>query len=835
MKIILKIALLISSAVCGAKERAIKIGLIGDSTVAVQSGWGPAFAERFASRATIVNYAKNGATLQALSGKLDELVQLKPDYVLIQFGHNDQKRYDIQVYKAHLQSYVDSIKKGGGKPIIVSSVTRRSFDENGRIVSILLQNEKYSYKATLTDYAKAAEAVAKELDLPFLDLHGSSIAHHNKIGREKSMTYNFKEGDTTHFNRKGAEAITDLIIQELKTVVPELFTYVKVDMPAGQGAQKPRESKYDLIRKAHSENAEKFFENVMRKKNIIPLHGAFARLWLNRELPEANLLLHQAQQAIIAHEKGEGEMTIEIASSEHVKWQMRTWNRLYQLFHDKSLFYPGRLDTKAQAMIEEMFWLYVSKMSLFERAGLKHIWSIHGSENHEMMHYSNALLALQALKNSPKYKGRILPDGRDIKTHYEAWNSYMNMRDLSEDEVLRERMDKLLHLIWADWAVGQVNGVRGGGRTRIYQDESHNERRLTQWGSRDRWRYMSHALLNTGEWWSSWQVPNHPIQGMTFVMATTGYRLPDVIMDIALDVEGRGEYTYVVRRVAKQKQMLAKDIPVMHAPWYALDPEDPRMIGYDYSTPNYVMGSLMIDPSLPRVSSHLYKDGKDLPEGYPALTSQNRYHGIVFVSDVNARVVPQCEGLANGKTYGEQQAVQYKNVLLVQRHAMAKTTGDMRVIWGGKGMRSRIVERSGWQIIREGNTWLGVKGFSRTKSNASCGSSWDNDVILRMNDGKAPVALIAGRIKDFSNIDAFAKYLQGFAGKLEDGRFILTEGSKDFLSLHLESGALPEIYGKPINLNPDMLFDSPFISSKHGSGVVTIDKGHRKLKIDMGF
>jgi len=46
---------------------------------------------------------------------------------------------------------------------------------------------------------------------------------------------------------------------------------------------------------------------------------------------------------------------------------------------------------------------------------------------------------------------------------------------------------------------------------------------------------------------------------------------------------------------------------------------------------------------------------------------------------------------------------------------------------------------------------------------------------------------------------------------------------------------LPEIYGKPINLNPDMLFDSPFISSKHGSGVVTIDKGHRKLKIDMGF
>ena len=37
------------------------------------------------------------------------------------------------------------------------------------------------------------------------------------------------------------------------------------------------------------------------------------------------------------------------------------------------------------------------------------------------------------------------------------------------------------------------------------------------------------------------------------------------------------------------------------------------------------------------------------------------------------------------------------------------------------------------------------------------------------------------------------------------------------------------------NIPPDMLFDSPFISSKHGSGLVIIEKGYRKLKIDMGF
>lgn len=213
-------------------KKTVTIGLIGDSTVAEQSGWGPAFAEQFDRRTTILNYAKNGATLESLSAKLDELLQRQPDYVFIQFGHNDQKRYETTVYQDRLKSYVERIQQAGGQPVIVSSVTRRSFDAEGKIVSNLVQNEKYTYRATLTDYAEAAEAVAEELKLPFLDLHRISIAHHNEIGREVSMTYNFKEGDLTHFNREGAEAIAGLILEELTTVLPDVASYVKVSEPA---------------------------------------------------------------------------------------------------------------------------------------------------------------------------------------------------------------------------------------------------------------------------------------------------------------------------------------------------------------------------------------------------------------------------------------------------------------------------------------------------------------------------------------------------------------------------------------------------------------------------
>ncbi len=255
MRILFALTLLLSLSVSQAQEKTVTVGLIGDSTVAEQSGWGPAFADRFASRATIINYAKNGATLQALSKKLDDLVLLNPDYVLIQFGHNDQKRYDTTVYSDHLRSYVKRIKKAGGKAVIVSSVTRRSFDADGKIVSNLVKNEKYSYRATLTDYANAAEAVAEELELPFIDLHRASIAHHNKIGRDESMSYNFKEGDKTHFNKKGAEAIAEVILEELKTAVPELATCLKAAVPAKQGAGSI-ESESARIGRVPGENAD---------------------------------------------------------------------------------------------------------------------------------------------------------------------------------------------------------------------------------------------------------------------------------------------------------------------------------------------------------------------------------------------------------------------------------------------------------------------------------------------------------------------------------------------------------------------------------------------------
>jgi lysophospholipase L1-like esterase len=215
--------------------KSISIGLIGDSTVAVQSGWGPAFAERFKAPTNVLNYAKNGATLKSLSKQLDALVALKPDYVLIQFGHNDQKQYDTKVYSELLKSYLARIKDAGSKPIILSSVVRRTFDENGKIVSGSIQIKGRSLTNTLTAYAQAAQAVATDKKVPFIDLHAISAEHHNQIGVEASMSYNFTEGDKTHFNKKGAEAIVGLILPELMKIAPELKAYLREDKGPSAG------------------------------------------------------------------------------------------------------------------------------------------------------------------------------------------------------------------------------------------------------------------------------------------------------------------------------------------------------------------------------------------------------------------------------------------------------------------------------------------------------------------------------------------------------------------------------------------------------------------------
>jgi len=203
-----------------AKAGDLTIGLIGDSTVAYNEGWGPAFERMTKGSLKVINRAKNGGTLETTSGQMDKLLQQQPDYVLIQFGHNDMWKYDADVYAEKLTEYIERTRKAGGKAVVLSSVTCRNFDDAGKIAPLTSEGR------SLPQFARTAESVSKKMKVPFIDLNAISIEHHNRLGPEESASYNAKEGDTTHLSPKGAEAIANLVTAELKKAVPELARHL---------------------------------------------------------------------------------------------------------------------------------------------------------------------------------------------------------------------------------------------------------------------------------------------------------------------------------------------------------------------------------------------------------------------------------------------------------------------------------------------------------------------------------------------------------------------------------------------------------------------------------
>src|SRR6266700_3778420 len=99
MRTLLLSCLAIACAAIPGAAQTVRIILVGDSTVAPHNGWGPGFCDLMTQDVSCVNVAKNGRSTSSYrtEGSWDAVLkQLKSpgsfsaNYVLIQFGHNDQ-------------------------------------------------------------------------------------------------------------------------------------------------------------------------------------------------------------------------------------------------------------------------------------------------------------------------------------------------------------------------------------------------------------------------------------------------------------------------------------------------------------------------------------------------------------------------------------------------------------------------------------------------------------------------------------------------------------------------------------------------------------------------
>lgn len=224
-----------------------RVHLAGDSTMAdkpidppnPEHGWGQLFPRYFREPAMIVNHAQNGRSTKSFiaEGRWQTLVDaLRPgDWAIIQFGHNDQKVEDPARYagpdggfRENLRRFVQEVRAKGATPILAPPVARRRWNEAGdQLVD------------THGAYPDAVRAVAKELDVPLLELNRLTTELEQGHGVEGSKrlhlwipagVYERKPDgyqDDTHYSAYGADRVAALAVQEILRLGLPLAKWLK--------------------------------------------------------------------------------------------------------------------------------------------------------------------------------------------------------------------------------------------------------------------------------------------------------------------------------------------------------------------------------------------------------------------------------------------------------------------------------------------------------------------------------------------------------------------------------------------------------------------------------
>lgn len=211
---------------------ATTVFLCGNSTVVDQelepwASWGQMIPRWFTDRVAISNHAESGLSARTFvaGNRLEKVLSMmKPgDYVVCEFGHNDQKEKrpgDGAYYHFayHLKIFVDKVREKGGNLLFITPTQRRSFDDP---VSARIQE-------THLDYPDAMREVARREGVPVIELHDMTRDFFETLGYEGSKkalvhypanTFPGQDkelADNTHFNPYGAYEVAKMVVMGMK-------------------------------------------------------------------------------------------------------------------------------------------------------------------------------------------------------------------------------------------------------------------------------------------------------------------------------------------------------------------------------------------------------------------------------------------------------------------------------------------------------------------------------------------------------------------------------------------------------------------------------------------
>lgn len=245
MRIELTLLAVLLLAPAAFADEPITVFIAGDSTAAPkletkrpETGWGEQLQKRFdEKRVRIDNHAANGRSTRTFigEGRWQTLVdKVKAgDYVLIQFGHNDESKEKVDRYtppddfRRNLERFVAEVRAKKATPVLLTPVMRRRFDKDGKLYDVH------------GEYPDLTRRVAAEQKVALVDMHRMSEKVLVRYGPEESRKLflqlkagenpNYPQGveDNTHFSPLGADIMAALAVDGLRELKLGLVKFLK--------------------------------------------------------------------------------------------------------------------------------------------------------------------------------------------------------------------------------------------------------------------------------------------------------------------------------------------------------------------------------------------------------------------------------------------------------------------------------------------------------------------------------------------------------------------------------------------------------------------------------
>ena len=542
-------------------------------------------------------------------------------------------------------------------------------------------------------------------------------------------------------------------------------------------------------------------------------------LALGEQLPEANRALREMCQY---HLDRPGTL-LEIHS---FPWTLGELPRLCRDHGPAGRRGAGRLEPGTRELLLRTMWEWARQRSRIADAEHERsrTWWITDSENHHASHFTSCWATAHALAGEAAYRDRPYDDGSTARAQAAAWTAYLGeylaergrrgmtievdspsyavatlgaayrIHALADDPGLRRRAAAYVTLFWALWAEQQIDGVGGGAKTRCYPDSA---RRGTDFLRRAAW-----YALGLGD-------PRFAHAGMLPIV-TSDLKLPDLVYDLAHDVDGRGAYEIVQRRVGLAEPGHTRP------PLYRMLPDAPGLVRYGYATPDFIIGS--------------FRQTAAGDEAWAAISAQNRWAGVVFRGDPDARIHPAVVRPGGGAVLNAFWSVQAGGTLVARRLGGAAPDGDWRVYFSRAGLVEPRREGD-WLFTEAPGAFAAVRvvsgGFTLEAAAARETGYW-----LRCLDPDTPVVVEVARRTAFPDAAAFRRAVRALPVAPAGPEFTHRTLGGDVLTLPPGGAGPARINGRHVDVAPARAYDSPHVQADWGRGVVLLRKGARQLELD---